>query len=344
MNAVYYSSPKQFEVKEVPIPEPSDEEVLLKVSYCGLCGTDCHIHDGEFIAKFPLIPGHEVVGTIVRLGSAVPGDKFKIGDLCVADNGSSCDKCFFCRRGKSLLCEDFRSKGVTMDGGFAEYVTFNHAKLYRTTLPPQSATLVEPTACAIHGADRVRLNVGDEVLICGAGPTGLILAQLLRLNGAQRLVVAAPKGPKTEVAKKLGVADSIIELSRDPSDASKQWDLLKTENPYGFDVVVEATGSPALAQSALSFVRRGGTLLVYGVYDEKARVEWSPGRIFGDEITIIGSFAQTHCFPRAVQYLESGKIKTEGMITDVFKLADYQAALDRIKSKGAVKVIIDAQG
>ncbi|KAF9493090.1 N-terminal acetyltransferase A complex catalytic subunit ard1 [Pleurotus ostreatus] len=337
MKALWYNAPKDFEIRQVPIPKPGDDDVLLKVACCGVCGTDGHIHEGEFISKFPLIPGHEAVGTIVELGKNVKG--FEIGDRCVADVGITCDDCFYCRRGQSLLCENFNSRGVTQDGGFADYVVYQQKKLYKiNNLSDEDATLLEPAACAIHGLDKLSPPVGVEVLLLGAGPTGLILAQLLKLNGASRVVIAANKGIKMDIAKQLDAGDEYIELDR--QNPGPQWQKLKDDNPYGFDVVVEATGVEALANESINYVRRGGTLMVYGVYENKARVHWPPAKIFGDEIKIIGSFSQTFCFPRAVAYLDSGKIRVKGMVTDVFKLEEYQAALDKMNSRGAVKICI----
>ncbi|KAG9311768.1 chaperonin 10-like protein [Chiua virens] len=337
MRALWYTEPQNFEIKEVPIPQVGDDDVLLKVSCCGVCGTDAHIHDGEFISKFPLIPGHESIGTVVEMGKNVKG--FDIGDRAVADVGITCGNCFFCRRGRSLLCENFNARGVTLPGGFAEYIAYQQNKLYKIkNLTDEEATLLEPAACAIHGLDRLNPPVGAEVLLIGAGPTGLILAQLLKLNGAVKVVIAANKGVKMDIAKQLDAGDEYIELDRKDPDA--QWAKLKADNPYGFDIVVEATGVEKLANEAINYVRRGGTLMVYGVYENKALVHWPPSKIFGDEITIIGSFSQTYSFPRAVAYLDSGKIRVKGMVTDIFKLEDYQGALDKMKSRGAVKIAI----
>ncbi|PPQ87695.1 hypothetical protein CVT25_011462 [Psilocybe cyanescens] len=329
MKALWYNAPKDFVIKQVPIPQINDDEVLLKVSLCGICGTDGHIDQ--------LIPGHEAIGTIVEMGKNVKG--FSMGDRCVADVGITCETCFYCRRGQSLLCEDFHACGVTQDGGFAEYIKYQQKKLYKIhNLTDEESTLLEPAACAIHGLDKLNPQVGIEVLLMGAGPTGLILAQLLKLNGASRVVIAANKGVKMDIAKGLNAADEYIELDRKAPEA--QWQKLKDDNPYGFDVVVEATGVEKLANESINYVRRGGTLMIYGVYEDKALVHWPPAKIFGDEIRIIGSFSQTFCFPRAVAYLDGGKINLKGMVTDIFKLDDYQAALDKMNSRGALKIAI----
>ncbi|KAI0790436.1 chaperonin 10-like protein [Abortiporus biennis] len=337
MKALYYGAPRQFDVREVPIPQAGDNELLLKVTCCGVCGTDGHVHEGEFITTFPLIPGHEVVGVVEEIGKEVKG--FVKGDRVVADPGVTCGKCFYCRRGKSLLCESFLGIGISLPGGFAEYVTFNAHKVYKIhNLTDEEATLVEPAACAIHGLDQLNPPVGIDALIIGAGPTGNILAQLLKLNGAANVVIAANKGIKTEMARELGVGDELLELDRE--NPEPQWEQLKKDYPYGFDVVVEATGSARIATGAINYVRRGGSLMIYGVYDNAAEVHWPPSKIFLDEIRIIGSFAQTHCFPRAVAYLDSGKIKVKGMITDIFTIDDYQKALDKMNSRGAVKIAV----
>ncbi|KIM85703.1 hypothetical protein PILCRDRAFT_816905 [Piloderma croceum F 1598] len=337
MNAVFYQSPQLFDVRSVPIPQIQDDQVLIKVSCCGICGTDSHIHDGEFIAKFPLVPGHEVVGVIEKVGKNVQG--FDPGNRCVADPGITCGTCFYCRRGEALLCENFEGRGVTMSGGFAEYVVFDGSKVFKIqNLTDEEATLVEPAACAIHGLDKLAAPVGIEVLIIGAGPTGLILAQLLKLNGASRVVIAANNGIKIKIAKELEAGHEYIELDRQNPQA--QWEKIKQENPYGFDVVIEATGSEKIANDSINYVRRGGTLMIYGVYANKALVHWPPSKIFGDEIKIIGSFAQTHCFPRAVAYLDSGKINVKGMVTDIYKIDEYQQALDKMNSRGALKIVV----
>lgn len=337
MKALHYSGPKNFTIKEVPIPQVKDDEILLKVTYCGVCGTDAHIHEGEFIAQFPLIPGHEAVGVAVEIGKNVQG--FQKGDRCVADVGITCENCFYCRRGKTLLCENFRARGVSLPGGFAEYIVYPQHKLYKINkISDLEATLAEPLACAIHGIDVIQPKVGSEVLLLGAGPTGLMLSQLLKLNGASKVVIAANKGIKMDIAKNLEAGDVYIELDR--ANPEPQWAKLKEDHPFGFDVVVEATGVESIVQDSINYVRRGGTLLVYGVYEDKARVTWPPSKIFGDEIRIVGSFSQTYCFPRTIEYLESGKIKTEGMVTDVFKLEDYQKALDKMSSRGALKIAI----
>ncbi|CAL3972500.1 unnamed protein product [Diplocarpon coronariae] len=354
MKALRYSKPEEYAIVTVPLPKLRPNDVLIKVKACGVCGTDLHIHEGEFIAKFPLIPGHETVGVVAAVGPEVKG--FTLGERVVADNSELCNECFYCRRGQLLLCENFEAHGVTMDGGFAEYCAYVWIRslplpgLELTTLKPAGkvfkihnlsdveATLLEPASCAAHGLDKISPKLGSSVLMFGAGPTGLVLAQMLRQNGGCKVVVAAPEGLKMELAKQLNAGDEYIELSR--KEPEVQFAKLKEDHPYGFDIVVEATGSPKILEDAINYVRRGGTLVVYGVYSESARVSWPPSKIFGDEITILGSFSETYMFPAAIDYLDSGKVKVEGIVNKTYKLEQWGECLEDMRNKSAIKAAI----
>jgi len=176
------------------------------------------------------------------------------------------------------------------------------------------------------------------VLMFGAGPTGLMLTQMLRLNGGCHVVIAAPEGLKMNLAKSLEAADEYVELSR--KDPGPQFEKLKSENPYGFDIVVEATGSVKILEDSINYVRRGGKLVVYGVYGSKDRVSWPPSKIFGDEITIIGSFSETYKFPATIDYLDSGKVKVKGIVNKTFKLEQWKECIEAMKNKSAIKAAI----
>ncbi|KAF8252303.1 GroES-like protein [Wilcoxina mikolae CBS 423.85] len=337
MKALRYDKPQSYGIVEVPLPVIRDNDVLIKVKACGVCGTDLHIHDGEFIAKFPLIPGHETVGVVAAIGKDVKG--FTVGERVCADNSELCGECFYCRRGQTLLCEHFEAHGVTMNGGFAEYCAYPVGKVFKIhNLSDVDATLLEPASCACHGLEKIAPKLGSSVLMFGAGPTGLCLAQLLRHNGGSHVVIAAPEGLKMDLAKKLDAADEYIELSRSSPEA--QFQAIKDANPYGFDIVVEATGSPKILEDAINYVRRGGKLVVYGVYSDSARVSWPPSKIFGDEITILGSFSETHMFPATIGYLDTGKVKVGGIVNKTFKLEQWGECLEAMRNKSAIKAAI----
>ena len=256
----------------------------------------------------------------------------------VGNSNESCGKCFYCMRGDFLLCLNLRAYGVTQDGGFAQYLRIKADRIFPIgNLTSREAVMVEPSACAVHGMEVLAMKPGSDVLLFGAGPTGQVLAQLLKLNGAGRLVVAAPPGPKLELAGRLA-ADEIVPMDRKNPD--KHRNRLRELNPTGFDYIVEATGSAFVCEDALQFVRRGGTLLVYGVYPETETVRFNPFDLFRREITIKGSFAQIDAFPRALAYLESGKIKVNEIVTDEFALEDWAKVLEHAWARKGIKIAV----
>lgn len=337
MKAVVYSEPRKFEVKDIPYPTLKENQVIIKVKACGVCKTDVHIHNGEFISQFPLTNGHEFSGLIEEVGSGVTA--FAKGDRVVADNTVLCGECYYCRRNQPLFCENFYSLGVTGPGGFAEYVAVNQDKVFRIEkLSFEEATLVEPTACVVHGMNVIDVQSGDDVLLFGAGPTGLILAQAVKHGGAGRVVVVDPNQFKLNLAKELGMDDVILADRSDPDSHEKE---IKKRHPKGFDIVIDASGIAGITERAIGYAKYGAKVVIYGVCNEGDRIQLSPYEIFRKEIKIIGSFAQTHCFEQAIKLLENKTIKVDKLITHEFNLDEYGKALDILTNiKNKLKVII----
>lgn len=337
MQAVRYLAPRTFELSEVPDPSPGPGEVRVAVTIAGCCGTDLHIHEGGFISRYPLTPGHEIVGEIDQLGAGV--DTLSLGARVAVDNTVLCGTCWACRRDQPLFCRDFHSLGVTDDGGFAGYVVARAEKCFPVEdLAPEVAVMVEPLACVVHGMDVLALRPGSDVLVLGAGPTGLLLAQLLAANGAARVTVAAPTAFKLELARGFG-ADETVQIRRgEPDEAAR---ALRELAPEGFDAVVEATGAGELLARCPGLTADGGTVLVYGMADAVETVPFSPYELFKRELTVKGSFAQTHCFDRSIAYLRSGRVRTDGIVTNRYRLDRYADALEAMRSdRSCVKAAI----
>ena len=336
MRAVVFERRGSWTVTDVPTPEPGPGEVLLRTLLTGVCGTDLHLLAGGFLARYPLIPGHEIVGEVVATGPGVSGPP--AGTPVAADNTVLCGHCDPCRRGQPLFCRNFYSLGVNGPGGFAEYAVVRAEKCFPLDgLDPAVAVMTEPLACAVHGADVLAARPGSDVLLLGAGPTGLLLAQLLLHGGAARMTVAAPSPHKLELARGFGV-DATVRLDRaDPEPALRE---LRARAPEGYDAVVEATGVPALLAAAPALTRTGGAILVYGMADADATVPFSPYEIFSRELTVKGSFAQVHCFDRALLALRTGRVRTEGIVTDVVGLADFGTALEAVRGSRSVKAVV----
>jgi D-arabinitol dehydrogenase (NADP+) len=334
MRAVVYDRPEHFEVREVAVPEPGPGEVLLKVLVAGVCGTDLHLHAGEFGPTYPLTPGHEVVGEVV--GQGVTPDL--TGRRVVVDNTASCGRCVECRRARPAYCERLVAQGVNAPGGFAEYLLTDADRCFVVDdLDPEVAVLTEPVACVVHGLDMLGLAPGSDVLLFGAGPTGLILTSLLGRSGAGRLTVAAPTAAKLALARARG-ADETVQLDRDHAEESER--QLRALAPAGFDVVIDATGALPVLDLGLRLVRTGGTVFVYGMTAEAARLPVSPYDIFRRELTIKGSFAQQFSFDRALTALRTGRVDPVGLVTRRFGLEQYAEALAAVADSAVVKAVL----
>ena len=338
MRAIVYDRPGRFELAELPIPEPGRGEALLRVLVAGVCGTDLHLHDGEFGPTYPLIPGHEIVGEVVRFGPGEPPVGIAVGTRVVLDNTVSCGECAECVRQRPAFCRVIVAHGVNAPGGFAEFIVIRTGRLFPVDdLDLDVAVFAEPTACVVHGLDVLELRPGSNVLLFGAGPTGLLLTQLLASSGAGRLTVAAPTAAKLELAR-AGGADSTVQIDRaNPEKATAE---LRAAAADGYDVVIDATGAPTVLGEAISLTRTGGTVFVYGMTPEAAVWRISPYEVFRRELTIKGSFAQQFSFDRSLLNLRQGRVDPTGYITHRFGLDEYARALVAVADSDCVKAVI----
>ncbi|CAI9628674.1 unnamed protein product [Alternaria burnsii] len=337
MRALQYSGPEKFAVETIDVPAIGDDDVLVKISACGVCGTDLHYHKGEFLAKWPLIPGHEAAGTVAAIGKNVKN--IAIGDRVAADALQPCLNCFYCTRRKTQLCENIIGYGGNVPGGMAEYCRYPAKMVFPIgDLPDLEAVLIEPAACAAHGIERMQMEVGSRVLLFGCGPTGILLAQLIKMNGAAHLTIASKAGPKLDLTQKLDIADAYVTISDENPSADMA--SLQTNNPYGFDIVVEATGAPTVLEKAIEYVRKGGKLVVYGVYDESVKIAWSPFRIWENEITILASFCSMSHIPHVLEYVNAGRLKLGGIANKTYKIEQWEECLDAVRKQEVVKAAI----
>jgi D-arabinitol dehydrogenase (NADP+) len=337
VKAVVYDQPRRYEIADVPTPEPGPGQVRIRVIQVGVCGTDLHIHNGEFMAAYPLIPGHELVGTIDALGEGA--DRFRPGEHVTVNPNVHCGRCEYCRSGRLILCENLKGMGSNFPGFFAESVTVpEHLVFSVEGIPVDTAVFAEPAACATHGLENLQVRPGASALVFGAGPTGLLLAQLLRSGGASSVTVAAPKRFKLDTAAALGIDRTVLVPRDDPETArAAAWDA---SGGRGYDIVVEATGSAAIGSICVPLTRNGGTVLIYGVTHAEDRVSFSPYDVFRREITIRGSFAEITSFGAAIAALRSGRVRTDGIISHRFRLDEYGRALETLRSDPTAHMVI----
>lgn len=331
MKAVVFEGVGKLSIKEVPKPVPGDQDVLIEVSAVGICGTDVHLLDGEFEgATFPLIPGHEVSGTIVEVGSSVT--KLAIGDRVTVDNTLTCGDCEFCRNGRKNLCRKWEGMGVVNnDGGSAEFMKAPAANVYKLAdhVDIYHAALTEPLACAVRGMDLLPRVMGSHYLVYGAGTMGLMMAQLAKRGGAVSVTVVDTNPARLEAAKDVGI--ELVHTSASQSDREK------------WDVVIDCTGVVAAIEDGLTKVKPGGYFQHFGVAATDAIAKYSPFRVYRDEITIVGTMASLSSFDRAVPLLEDNALNSAEMISHYFTLEDYADAMQKFRDGTGRKLQIRPQ-
>ena len=315
-------------IENVPDPTPGERDVIVKVASVGICGTDLHILEGEFAPTLPIIPGHEMAGKVVAVGKGVK--EVKIGDLVAVDPSLHCGECFYCRRARGNLCENWNALGVSYPGAAAELLKapVKNCHILPAGVDVFEAALIEPLSCAIRGYDVLPRIPGSHYLIYGSGTMGLMMAELAKRNGAASVSIVDINESKLETARILGIDFATSDV--------------KTLNqPRGWDVVIDCTGNKAAIQDAIKRTMPGGTFLQFGVANLGTRVEIDPFWIYNKEITIAGSMAVLHSFDRAGDLLASGILKPDVMISHRFGLDDFVKAVDMFKNGIGRKMTIE---
>ena len=335
MPAAVLVSPGRVEVREMLEPHAGPGEVRIKVHATGVCGTDLHLLEGHFGAKFPLVAGHEISGTVDELGPGVL--ELKLGDPVALDPNVYCGQCHYCQRGLFQHCLHHEALGVTLPGGFARYTVAPARNVYRADgLTLEQAAFAEPLGCVAWGMRRLKPEPGSSALVFGAGAIGLLLMQGLLASGCSSVTVVDPVEGRLELARALGAAQTFLPHPKLLED-------LLDHNPYGFDITAEATGVSGVVESLPQYTAVGGKILVFGVAEESARVALSPFELFRRDLTVLGSFALNSSVPLALEWLRTGRVRVEGLITHRLPLSGVEQALN-LKAHpgmaGAQKVLI----
>ena len=219
--------PNQITLVNLKLAELQADEVLIKVMASGICGTDIHILRGDYIAKYPIIPGHEFSGTIEKIGENVT--RFEIGDNVAVEPNISCDNCYNCLNNRQNFCNNWQAIGVIKSGGMAQFVVVLEKSVFNIDkLQFEYAAFMEPLSCVLHGLKKVKINPGDRVVVFGAGPIGILFIQMVRLQGAVHVSVLENLASRAALAEQYGAN----QIFQDISDFEKD----------DFDVVIDATG------------------------------------------------------------------------------------------------------
>jgi L-iditol 2-dehydrogenase len=326
------------ELQEVAEPHAGDGQVIIEVHSAGICGTDLHIYLDEFETNPPVTIGHELAGVIVELGRGVEG--WKVGDRVTTETYfSTCGNCLDCRRGRRNLCLHRRSIGSKQDGAFARYLLTPAGNLHRVPdeLDLESAALTEPLACTVHGVlETAGVQAGENVVLTGPGPIGLLAMQLAKIAGATVIVIGTHLDiDRLKLAKLLG-ADAVINVEEVDHLGGAVKDVFGTD---GADLVIECSGSAAAAKTLIDVARRGARFCQMGLYGKP--ITFYQDAVCYKELVVTGTNASvTSAWPKALKLLNQKKVDALGLITHRFGITEWDNALEVVKNKEGVKVIL----
>ena len=328
-----------------PIPTPKADEVLVKLEYVGICGSDMHYYEtgaiGDYVVEPPFVLGHEPGGTVVEVGSNVK--HLKVGDRVALEPGKTCGRCEFCRQGKYNLCPDvvfFATPPV--DGVFQEYAAHEAALCFK--LPDNVSTLegalIEPLAVGFHAANQGGAHAGQTAVVMGAGCIGLVSMMALKAQGVSRVYVVDVMAKRLEKALELGADGVINGKEEDAVEAVR-----RLTGGAGCDLVIETAGTEITTRQAIHMTKKGAVIVLVG-YSKSGEMTLPMSLVLDKELTFKTVFRYRHIYPMAIDAVAAGRVNLKGIVTDIFDFEDIQNAMDRSVADKAniVKAVVRIAG
>ncbi|MGA1981475.1 MAG: alcohol dehydrogenase catalytic domain-containing protein [Acidobacteriaceae bacterium] len=337
MLAAVLHGKEDLRMERIPVPHAGDGELLLRVGAALTCGTDLKVYRRGYHAimlRPPIVFGHEVAGTVVVTGPGIT--EFSVGDRVVPMNSAPCDTCFFCRHGQQNLCECL----LFNNGAYAEYMRIPARIVEKNTLlvpagvPLEYAALTEPLACVVQGLNETGAQVGDTLVVIGAGPIGLMFIHVAHLRGL-RVIAVVKRDDQVRAARRFGACE-VVQISEDPHGGTDTVKAVRTltGNSRGADAVIEAVATPATWEAAVAMVRKGGVVNFFGGPPKGTVVSLDTNRLHYGDITLKASFHHTPAACAAAFTLVcSGKFKCAEFITRTAPLEEVPAVFARMMTR-----------
>lgn len=339
--AAYMTGLNKMEIREIEVPVPKEKEVLVKLEYVGICGSDVHYLEhgkiGDFVVEGDFILGHECAGTVVEVGPNVTS--LKVGDKVALEPGCTCGQCEFCKSGKYNLCPDVEFLATPpYHGSLMNYIAYpeNMAFKLPDNITTKEGALVEPLAVGIHAARQGNVTLGDSVVILGSGCIGLVTLLACKAFGAGDVTVVDVIPKRLEYAKKLG-ATNVINAAE--TDVLAEIDRLT--GGKGADVVIETAGSVKTTGQTSYIVKRGGRIVLVGMAPQDI-IEYNFAKLMAKEAEIKTVFRYRNIYPQAIKAIANGSIDVSGIVTHEFTFDEVEKAFHFVinNKNDVVKAVI----
>ena len=331
------TAPGEITFREIPIPEPGDDEVLIKMMKIGICGSDIHVYHGTHpYTSYPITQGHEVSGKIAKLGKNVT--KFKVGQMVTVEPQVVCGECYMCKHGAYNECENLKVLGFQTTGAGSEYFAFKASMVDAVPegLTYSDAAMIEPLAVVVHAAKRIDLK-GKKVCVLGTGPIGILLSQAVRAEGASEVMVTDVSDFRLELAKKVGADYAINTATEDFGEA-----VVRCFGHDKADVIFDCAGNDITMNQAIQNARKGTQIILVAVFGKMANVDLA--KLNDSELILNTSMMYTHVdYIDAMRYVSEGKIQLRPLQTKHFPFKEFLQAYEYIDNnrETTMKVIVD---
>lgn len=338
MKSIVINKPGDVSVIEMEKPVPKKGEALLKLLYGGVCGSDLGSYRGTFAyVSYPRIPGHEFSAEIIEIEENDKG--LEAGMIVTCNPYFNCTECYSCKRGLVNCCTTNQTMGVQREGAFSEYITMPIERIYDGKgLPPKTLALIEPFCISYHGVSRADVQMGDKVLVIGAGTIGVLAAVAAKAKGAEVYISDVSEKKLEFAVKEFGLAGSI--LNESPEGFEEKVDMITDGN--GFDVAIEAVGLPSTFQNCIDAAAFGGKVVLIGV--GKKNLDFNFTMIQKKELNIFGSRnALKQDFIELIDLIKEGKVDLEKIVTNTYQMEDAKRAFKEFDENAAsmLKVVIE---
>jgi len=339
--AAYMTGLNKMEIRDIEMPVLRDRDVLVKLEYVGICGSDVHYLEhgkiGDFIVDGDFILGHECAGTVAEVGSGV--QNLKVGDKVALEPGITCGQCEFCKSGRYNLCPDVEFLATPpYHGSLMNYIAFPENMCFKLpeNITTKEGALVEPLAVGMHAAIQGNVKLGDSVVILGAGTIGLVTLLACKAYGATEITVVDVLPKRLEYARKLGATATINALEADVFA-----EIDKITGKKGMDIVIETAGSARTISQTPYLVKNGGTIVLVGLAPQDI-IEFNFAKIMAKEAQIKSVFRYRNIYPTAIKAIAKGIIDISGIVTHEFDFEDSAKAFDHVinNKQDVVKAVI----
>ena len=339
MKAAVWTGVDKIEIQDLPLPELKKDEALIKVRAAGVCVTDFHIISGKLkIGKTPNVQGHEICGEVFKLNT--DRTDIKIGQRCVIATSLGCGYCDMCKNNKQYLCTESAEIGYyPHNGGYAEYVKVPISAIVPISdkVSDEAGAILESCVCPTESIMRVGVELNSTVLVTGNGPAALAYIMVAKAMGAGKIISVVRDENKAKLTLEFGATHALNSKTMDVEE-----ELIKLTNGKKANLVIEATGAPAVIEKTFDYCAKGGTIIQYGIPGDDEKVTVPVKKMITEEITYLGAVGNTKAWYPLAEMIDNGKLDIAKMVTHTFKLEEIDKAFDlyRNHDRKLIKAII----